>query len=210
MAGESYTAVAKQAGVSVSTAWKWVRQDAAKPPVRRPHLSTAQRSEIESSIASCQYTLRGIAELHGCHISTVCEIRDAMPRAAYRPHAVAAVMAGSTYVAMARRSGVSLLAIWKWVREDVDNPPIRNPPIPKETKRKIQTAIDSRQLSLRQIAVQHGVHVSTVCAIRDTMAIGGHRAKPTRCPQCGGKSTTQDCLTCAALAYSRRSSFSVA
>lgn len=129
-----------------------------------------------------------------------------------RGEIVAAVLDGASYIEAAALAGVSVSTAWRWVHADSEEPPIRRPTLSAAKKRKIRYAIDSGDASLRQIAVKAGVHVSTVCAIRDAMTIGGHRSVPSRCPDCGGLIRTQVCLQCAATAprsSSPRRSFSL-
>lgn len=202
--GATYQSASEQFGVSVATAWRWAQADS--PTTRRPRLTSDLRESIQRDIATASRSLREIARSHGCHHTTAQRLRSSIPLAWHRPHAVAAIAAGETYASFARRSRLTISTVWKWVQEDLEEPPTRSPRLPPELKRKIQTAIDSRQYSFRKIAVAHGVHTSTVCEIRDAMSIGGHRAKPIRCPNCRQLILTQECLICAAREYSQRSS----
>lgn len=113
---------------------------------------------------------------------------------------VAAVLDGAAYIEVAEVAGVSVSTAWRWVHADADDPPRRRPTLDISTRRKIRNMIDAGDASLRRIAVVVGVHHSTVCSIRDKMAVGGHRAKAVRCRECGAKIQTQVCLQCAASA----------
>lgn len=117
-----------------------------------------------------------------------------------RGEVVAAVDLGESYLQAAQLAGVSVSTVWRWVQVDSHSPPIRRPTLTMEAKRKIRDAIDGGHSSLRQIAIDAGVHHSTVCVIRDKMAVGGHRPRPSRCRGCGSLISTQVCLQCAASA----------
>ncbi|TWU19544.1 helix-turn-helix domain-containing protein [Allorhodopirellula heiligendammensis] len=84
-AGLSYIEAARLAGVSVSTAWRWVHVDTLSPPIRRPTLSEDQKRKIRDAIDSGQASLRQIAIAAGVHHSTVCVIRDRMTVGGHRP-----------------------------------------------------------------------------------------------------------------------------
>lgn len=203
--GQTYAAVAERAGISLATCWRIVQASHAGGYRRRPRIDAAVRRRIQSQVATVATSLRQIARDHAiCH-TTVLAVRRSMPILAYRPAAVAAIASGESYTSFSRRSGVPVSSVWNWVHADLARPPVRNKHLADEIKEKIQTAIDSGEYSLRQIAARHGVHTSTVCKIRDTMAIGGHRAQPVRCRNCGQRITTQECLLCAAREYSRSS-----
>lgn len=118
-----------------------------------------------------------------------------------RSRCIAAVQAGASYRDAARMAEVSISTVWRWVHLDLPDPPRRNPHLPPCKRRKLQRAIEAGHDSLRRIAVQHGVHVATVCRIRDSMDACPYRRRPRRCDRCGGRVTTARCLLCRARLY---------
>ncbi|TWT91408.1 helix-turn-helix domain-containing protein [Neorhodopirellula pilleata] len=86
--GAAYTDAAAAAGVSVSTAWRWVHRDAVNPPQRKPKIPAARVRKIRNMIDGGDLSLRRIAIVVGVHHSTVCKIRDSMTVGGYRSRPV--------------------------------------------------------------------------------------------------------------------------